>query len=78
MTAEPDDYDPLDDDAYDVDDEDNEAEMNCGQHYDEAGKLAGCSLVGTEWCDWSCPFSDEMMKRPRMRRRDPKQGEIDV
>lgn len=34
-------------------DEEAEAEMNCGM-----GPTTHCSLAGTEWCDWSCPFSD--------------------
>ncbi len=36
----------------DDDDEMLEAEMNCG-------KMANgqCSQAGTEYCDWSCPFS---------------------
>lgn len=40
------------------DDENAEAEMNCGEMPD-----GGCSLAGTEYCDWSCPFSDGMVKR---------------
>lgn len=44
-------------------DEDGIAEMNCGELPE-----GGCSLAGTEWCDWSCPFSDEMMKRAKRRR----------
>lgn len=30
-----------------------EALMNCGKYPGSNG----CSLAGTEWCDWSCPFS---------------------
>ncbi len=30
-----------------------EAEMNCGKYPGSNG----CSLAGTEWCDWCCPYS---------------------
>lgn len=40
---------PTDDDAFDslMDD--------CGMMDD-----GGCSMVGSEYCDWDCPFSDEL------------------
>ena len=44
--------DDYDDDFDDEDEELAEAEMNCGLMPD-----GGCSLAGTEYCDWSCPFS---------------------
>lgn len=43
-----DDFLPDDDDG----DEMAEAEMNCGKM-----RNGQCSLAGTEYCDWSCPFS---------------------
>lgn len=43
-----------DDDGDDLaGDDDEEAFMNCGKYPGSNG----CSLAGTEWCDWSCPFS---------------------
>lgn len=34
-------------------DDEREADMNCGKYPGSNG----CSLAGTEWCDWSCPYS---------------------
>lgn len=43
-----------DDDEYDPDDEDHGAE--CGRWIN--GKLGkSCTLAGTEFCDWDCPYS---------------------
>jgi len=47
----------------DDEDELEEAEMNCGELPE-----GGCSLAGTEYCDWSCPFSDGMVKRMNEKR----------
>lgn len=53
-----------DDDYFDMlndesdDDEDAEAELSCGELPE-----GGCSLAGTEHCDWRCPFSDGMVMR---------------
>ncbi|MDE2096538.1 MAG: hypothetical protein KGL39_04770 [Patescibacteria group bacterium] len=50
----PEDFDDyLDDSPDDEDDELAEAEFNCGLMPDGT-----CSLAGTEWCDWDCPFSN--------------------
>lgn len=62
--GEDDDYFDMLNDAPDDDDEDAEAEMNCGEM-----PGGGCSLAGTEWCDWSCPFSDGMAKRAPRRKK---------
>lgn len=40
-----------DDDLDDLD----EADLNCGSH-----TKGQCDLAGTEYCDWSCPFSDSV------------------
>lgn len=47
----------------DDDDDDSEDDMNCGELPE-----GGCSLVGTEWCDWSCPYSDGMSRRAKAAR----------
>lgn len=60
------------DDAWTEDDEEAEVMMNCGR-YAGAG---GCSLAGTEWCDWDCPFSDELFRPRRPRRKDKRQPPI--
>lgn len=65
--AEPDDHF---DDEPDFYDELEEAEMNCGQT-----SRGGCDLAGTEWCDWSCPFSAELYRR-RGRKIDKHQPDL--
>lgn len=45
----PEEDDALDDDDYDPGEE-------CGRWINgRLGKL--CTLAGTEWCDWECPYS---------------------
>jgi hypothetical protein len=50
---ERDDIYPEDDDAWDLDDEWTEAEMNCGRLTDWT-----CTQIGSEYCDFGCPFRD--------------------
>jgi len=45
-------YDPSDDDVYTDEDAIEDLMDECGQ--DASGS---CSLAGTEYCDWECPFS---------------------
>lgn len=45
--------DELSDEADLAGDDELEADMNCGKYPGSNG----CSLAGTEWCDWSCPYS---------------------
>lgn len=45
------------DDESDEDEDNWEDEANCGRYPGSRG----CSLAGTEYCDWSCPFN-----RPRV------------
>lgn len=66
------DNDQIDDDVDEDEQAEMEAEMNCGRY---AGNK-GCSLAGTEYCDWSCPFSDALYRRPRRKKFDPRQGEL--
>lgn len=47
-------------------DEYEEAMLNCGMTQDGA-----CMLIGTEYCDWDCPFSQDMWRNLR-RKRDAK------
>lgn len=42
---------PYEDDAEEVD-EDEQVAMDCGRIQDGT-----CTLAGTEFCDWDCPFS---------------------
>lgn len=48
-----------DDFGYEPDDEPldplEEAEMDCG-----LGDDGLCSMAGSEWCDFECPFRDEL------------------
>lgn len=62
MSGPPDTDDAIFDDDFEDDDLDD-AEMSCGLMPD-----GHCQLVGTEWCDWDCPFADEAAhnrRRPR-------------
>jgi hypothetical protein len=46
-------YDPTDDDdGYTDDDAIDHLMDECGQDGD-----GNCSMAGTEYCDWDCPFS---------------------
>lgn len=56
--ANEDDADHLDDCVFDEDDDDDSDDMSCGELPE-----GGCSLAGTEWCDWKCPHSEAMLKR---------------
>lgn len=47
-----------------ADDDLAEYDINCG-----LAARGGCTLAGTEWCDWSCPHSAEA---PHNRRRKPR------
>jgi hypothetical protein len=58
MIGEDDDYFDMLNDADDGDDEIELAELSCGELPE-----GGCSLAGTEHCDWRCPFSAGMVKR---------------
>ena len=64
---------PADDaDWPEPDDEDeadpwDEAEMRCGEM-----AVGGCSLAGTEHCDFRCPFRDSMIRQ--LERRTTRRG----
>ena len=49
-------------DSYEDDemDEDELAHQNCGQHVEDG--VIYCQLIGTEYCDWDCPFVDDIGK----------------
>jgi hypothetical protein len=54
MMAHEDDFCPDDDD--DDDEDDYHPGEECGRW--DNGRLGPlCSLAGTEWCDWECPYS---------------------
>jgi hypothetical protein len=44
--------DDNDDGSFSDDDAMEELESECGR-----GRDGSCSLAGTEYCDWECPFS---------------------
>lgn len=56
MTFNWDEYDYCEED--DFDDEENE-EFDCGFVTGE-----GCSMAGSEDCDFECPYRDNLMKHP--------------
>lgn len=45
-------YTDCEDDEDRAGDDLEEAIMNCGMVRGQ-----GCTLAGTEWCDWDCPFN---------------------
>ncbi len=53
------DYFDWDDYDYEEGDELSEPEFDCGFITGE-----GCSMAGTEDCDFDCPYRDELMKHP--------------
>lgn len=42
----------------DEDDDDDLDDLSCGELPE-----GGCSLAGTEWCDWKCSHSAGMLRR---------------
>jgi hypothetical protein len=46
-----------------------ELEANCGQSPD-----GRCQLSGTSYCDWTCPFSEELKLNRKRRHVDARQG----
>ncbi len=48
------------DDENDLLDEDELARQNCGQLVEDG--MIYCQLAGSEYCDWDCPFVDDIGK----------------
>lgn len=70
MKPDDDDYEFEDfDEDEDERDEYEEAMDNCGQMSD-----GGCTLVGTEYCDWDCPFSKMIFRSRHPNGRFKKQA----
>jgi len=48
----------IDNDFYDEEeyDADEEEEFDCGAYFDARGRFLGCTKVGSEECDWECPY----------------------
>lgn len=46
-------YDPMDDDVYSDEDAIDDLMGECGQN-----REGYCSLAGSEYCDFECPFRD--------------------
>lgn len=52
------DYDDYEHDIVDEDEDELERAINdCGQI-----RGGGCTLIGTEYCDWDCPFSRQLFQ----------------
>jgi hypothetical protein len=72
--------DKLSDDYYEADDWDEE-DFDCGAMRDMNHRMVGCSMAGTEECDFECPYR-EIVERSlraqaawqRRREREAKQG----
>jgi len=51
------------DDDYEPDEMDDEEDFDCGIMFDgRTHKLVGCEKVGSEECDFECPYRDEMYR----------------
>lgn len=51
------------DDDYDMDEMDDEEDFDCGIYFDgRTHKLLGCGKVGSEECDFECPYREEMYR----------------
>lgn len=59
------DHDPTDDDDFD-DEYDDGLDDDEGDEFEDCGMDAdgGCGLVGTEFCDWTCPYEKPWEKKP--------------
>lgn len=47
-----------------IDDGEDFAELSCG-----LTRNGHCENIGTEWCDWDCPFSDRASHNRALRRK---------
>jgi len=55
------DYDGSDSDGFDDEDD----EFDCGAMRDMNHKLVGCSMAGTEDCDFDCPYRETVERSLR-------------
>lgn len=50
-------------DEFELDDDfegDGEFDFDCGAMYGPKGEPMGCSMAGSEDCDWACPYRAEV------------------
>ncbi len=57
--------DPDFDDEQDYDGDDGEPDFDCGAMYGPKGEPMGCSMAGSEDCDWDCPYRGEVDRQLR-------------
>ena len=59
----------FDDSDFDTDaedyDEDGEFEFDCGAMRDMSGRMVGCSMAGSEDCDFDCPYRESVERSLR-------------
>lgn len=54
----------FDDDYLDDDFEELEDEFECGAWFNGKFDFYHCQLAGTEDCDWECPYSATVRRKP--------------
>jgi hypothetical protein len=59
------DNDFCDEVEYDCDDGFEESDFDCGAMYGPKGEPMGCSMAGSEDCDWACPYREEVERSLR-------------
>ena len=65
MAEEQNDFYDGEDDDYDLDDSDGEFDFDCGAMYGMKGEPMGCSMAGSEDCDWECPNRERVERELR-------------
>jgi hypothetical protein len=56
------DYDGADEDDFEGD---GEFDFDCGAMYGPKGEPMGCSMAGSEDCDWECPNREQVERELR-------------
>jgi hypothetical protein len=58
----------IDNDFYDEEEDDamdGEYDFDCGAMYGLKGEPLGCSMAGSEDCDWDCPYREDVERSLR-------------
>lgn len=53
----------------DDDSEDEEEDYDCGMMISPKGRLEGCTLTGSEDCDFECPYRAEFERQMSKQRK---------
>jgi hypothetical protein len=52
-------------DDYDREEYDEEEDFDCGAMRDLSGRMVGCSMAGSEDCDFDCPYRESVERSLR-------------